>query len=204
MLKGLLIKDIYVLSKQMRFFIFLIFVFALIPKPFMQGFALMYTAMVPVTALACDEQAKWDVYAQMMPYRAKDMVVSKYLLTILTGCLVAAVELCAGGVYALAKGETFEAFVNHASVTGLLLSVVIVLLSLFMPLVFKMGVEKGRIAYILMLAAIGAVIGFTANKDMAVWNMPQSAYPAVFVGAAVISLAVSIPVSIKVYKGKNS
>ena len=79
-MKGLLIKDWKTLLKQMKVMLAIVVVFACIPGTYMAAFALFYAAMLPVTALAYDERAKWDELAAMMPYTAKAIVGSKYVL----------------------------------------------------------------------------------------------------------------------------
>ena len=59
-MKGLLIKDVCVLSKQMKAFLMLTLVFAVVQQTFMQGFGLMYFSLLPVTSLAYDEQVRWN------------------------------------------------------------------------------------------------------------------------------------------------
>ncbi|MEA4890523.1 MAG: ABC-2 transporter permease [Clostridiaceae bacterium] len=73
-MKGLLLKDYYTLFKQAKIFILLILVFAVMPGESMTSFAVVYAAMLPITALAYDERAKWDSLAAMMPYSVRNIV----------------------------------------------------------------------------------------------------------------------------------
>jgi len=78
--KGLLLKDLYVLMRQMKIFLVMIVIFALVPGGSMTVFAVVYAGMMPYTALAYDERCKWDVLAGMMPYTKRQIVLSKYVL----------------------------------------------------------------------------------------------------------------------------
>ena len=78
--KALLLKDWLVLSRQMKVFLVLIAVFSAVPVLSVSSFAIVYSAMLPYTAMAFDERDKWDRLAAMMPYRESDLVLSKYLL----------------------------------------------------------------------------------------------------------------------------
>ncbi|MEG2037837.1 MAG: ABC-2 transporter permease, partial [Ruthenibacterium sp.] len=62
-MKGLLLKDFYVLWKQARVLLLLMLAFTVLPG--MSAFVILYAAMLPYTALAYDEQAKWDTLAAM-------------------------------------------------------------------------------------------------------------------------------------------
>ena len=76
---ALLLKDYYVIFRQMKIFLLLILVFSCIPGTFYSTFAVVYASMLPYTALAYDERSRWDQMAAMMPYSARDVVLSKYL-----------------------------------------------------------------------------------------------------------------------------
>ena len=78
-MSALLLKDYYVIFRQMKIFLLLILVFSCIPGTFYSTFAVVYASMLPYTALAYDERSKWDQLAAMMPYSARDVVLSKYL-----------------------------------------------------------------------------------------------------------------------------
>ena len=78
-MSALLLKDYYVIFRQMKIFLLLILVFSCIPGTFYSTFAVVYASMLPYTALAYDERSRWDQMAAMMPYSARDVVLSKYL-----------------------------------------------------------------------------------------------------------------------------
>lgn len=68
-MKGLLIKDFSVLTRQMRIFLVMIVVFAMLPSTSinLSYFAVIYAAMMPYTSLAYDERSKWDQLAGTCP-----------------------------------------------------------------------------------------------------------------------------------------
>ena len=94
-MKGLLLKDLYTLGKQMKIFLVLLVAFALIPGYSISAFAVMYAAMLPMTALAYDERSKWDTLAAMMPYSTGALVLSKYLLGYFLAFCAALIALAA-------------------------------------------------------------------------------------------------------------
>ena len=66
-MKALLWKDICLLRRQLRLFIFAVLVFAAIPNGYIQLFAVAYASMLPYNTIALDEQSHWDQLAAMMP-----------------------------------------------------------------------------------------------------------------------------------------
>lgn len=77
-MQALILKDFYVMWKQTRVFLLVILVFSAIPGSFNAVFAVIYSAMLPYTAMAYDERSKWNQLAAMMPYSDRDIVLSKY------------------------------------------------------------------------------------------------------------------------------
>ena len=66
-MKALLLKDFYVLWKQMKAFLVLILLFSALPGSYNAIFAVTYAAMLPYSCVAYDERSKWDQLAAMMP-----------------------------------------------------------------------------------------------------------------------------------------
>ncbi|MEG1783233.1 MAG: ABC-2 transporter permease, partial [Oscillospiraceae bacterium] len=115
-MKGLILKDLYVLSKTFKVYgVLLLFygVFGLTTgQPnFMMGMVCVLLAMLPITSLAYDERAKWDKYALTMPINKNDIVLSKYALGLLLSLIGAVISLVASVVIGDMGAETlFTAF----------------------------------------------------------------------------------------------
>ncbi len=149
-MKGLLLKDYYTLFKQMKIFILMIVVFSCLPGYSSSSFAIVYAAMLPITALAYDERSKWDSLAVMMPYSSKDIVLSKYLIgyAMITGVFV--LTALAQGALMLIKDVPYET--ENIVALALTVCVAFVMQAVNLPVMFKLGVEKGRIAFFLAIA----------------------------------------------------
>jgi hypothetical protein len=149
-MKGLILKDFYVLTKQMRIFLIMIVILGLMPSINTNVFAVVYAAMLPYTALAYDERSHWDTYASMMPYTVRDLVLSKYILG---WCFTAAAALIV-----LAAGEVERQFVSGISAspaaTGLALCVGTLATALTLPLMFRFSVERGRMFFLLLVIVL--------------------------------------------------
>ena len=78
-MKALILKDTYVIWRQMKYFLVMLLLFCALPNGFNNAFAVVYAAMLPYTALAYDERSKWDQLAAMMPYSTRDIVLGKYV-----------------------------------------------------------------------------------------------------------------------------
>lgn len=156
-MSGLLLKDFYTLLKQMKVFLVILIVWACIPGFGASSFAIVYASIMPLTALAYDERCKWNQLAAMMPYSVCALVISKYALGYALSLGAAVLALIAQLVFAFAQGQPFSVESLMTIPLALLLSTWI--LSFSLPLVFRLGVEKGRLFLMALIAvfAVGSV-----------------------------------------------
>ena len=198
-MSALILKDYYVIFRQMRIFLLLVLVFSCIPGAFYSTFAVVYASMLPYTALAYDERSHWDQMAAMMPYSARDVVLSKYVFGWIS------VAIAAAATFVL---QTILSFVWLSDVTGpsvpvILLSVCVAvcILDITLPMMFRFGVEKARLAMFLIIFLVCAGAGAIATIEHSAidggYYLALPLIPAVI--AAVVLTAVSIPLAIRFY-----
>lgn len=157
-IRGLLLKDIFELSAQCRVQLVLTGVYLLLPL-FIRGIVLfasvgmMLLAMMPVYALGYDERCRWERYALAMPVRKSDLFWSRFLLGVIAVALGAAVQVL---VALLAgRGDLLSSLAVTAPAAILYLLIVL-------PLMMKLGVEKGRFLLLLLTAAFTLLSGLIA------------------------------------------
>ena len=157
-IRGLLLKDIFELSAQYRVQLVLTGVYLLLPL-FIRGIELfasvgmMLLAMMPVYALGYDERCRWERYALAMPVRKSDLFWSRFLLGVIAVALGAAVQVL---VALLAgRGDLLSSLAVTAPAAILYLLIVL-------PLMMKLGVEKGRFLLLLLTAAFMLLSGLIA------------------------------------------
>ena len=198
-MKGLVWKDIYTLLKQAKFILLLMVLFACLPGYSMSAFAIFYGAMLPITALAYDERSKWDELAAMMPYSVKEIVGSKYVLGLLLVGGISALSIAARIVIGIIKATPFDA---EGIISILILACLsLVLLMVDLPLMFRLGVEKGRIIYIL-LTCVGVVAGVSyIDQLMAVLDsMMVSTMLLIVLLVTAVGLGFSYCISARIYR----
>ncbi len=204
---GLLVKDCLTLVKQMKIFLVIIIVFSIVPGYNMSAFAIVYSALLPMTALAYDERSKWDMLASMMPYRPRDMVLSKYLLGI--GAVLAAVILSCVTQTVINAVRHTAAEPGFIAGSAVMFCAGLITLSLLLPFMFRFGVEKGRIALFVIvgLAAVAAVFLSGRSEDAASFyaseSISLSAVAGVIGAAAAVILIVSVLISVRIYSRKE-
>lgn len=202
-MKGLILKDIYTISKQMRFFLIFIIFFCVFPKFQLSTFGIVYTSMLPLTALAYDEHYKWNQLARTMPFSQLDIVLSKYILSyILVLAATVLTYVC----------QTIIGFFTNSPVALETVAILLftdcaafTLLAVVLPIMFKLGVEKGRIFFILIMGFVVFTVMLTQDKIMSLLNSITlnltSITLAIIIFTVVINIA-SIFISSKIEKQK--
>lgn len=201
---GLLMKDFYTTVKQLRYFLLFVVLFSFIPNFAAGSFALVYAAMLPITAIAYDERAKWDRLAAAMPYTPFQLVFSKYLLGYLLTAGALALALIARTTAQLVTRATPE---PESLFTYLMLAAAALLMqAINLPLMIKLGVEKGRLLFMLLIAAFLAAFVALADRisDTAVLtHVNETTLLLAALGVTVPVNAVSVFLSAAVYKKKE-
>ena len=157
-IRGLLLKDIFELWAQCRVQLVLTGVYLLLPL-FIKGIGLfarvgmMLLAMMPVYARGYDERCRWERYALAMPVRKSDLFWSRFLLGVIAIALGAAVQALAALL--AGRGELLSSLAVTAP------SAVVYLL-ITLPLMMKLGVEKGRFLLLLLTMAFMLLSGAAA------------------------------------------
>jgi len=202
-MKGLLIKDFYTLVKQLKFVLLFLIIMMVIPGINQSAFAMIYFAMMPITAMAYDERCKWDSLAAMMPYTAKDLVLSKYLLGYIG--MGAACMLSLGANWIIKLFQHSSLTMEDALAILLIACAGMILLAVNLPFIFRFGVEKGRIVFMVIIATSVFALMMAGDKIkllLASDLISPALLAGLGVGAAVLSNMISIAISNAVYKRK--
>lgn len=203
-MRGLLLKDLYTLGKQMKFFLALTLVFSVLPGYSMSAFAIMYAAMLPMSALAYDERAKWNTLASMMPYSPTEIVFGKYLLGYISTLCVFLLSIAAQAVIALFRHTSIAVEGMFSSLAVLFIA--LLLQAIDLPILFKLGVERGRLFFLFITVMIVMVgVGFRNVllywvSSFHFWGIPPLLLALLCVVLIILLNAGSIFLSVKLYK----
>ena len=198
-MKALLLKDFYVLRKQMWVYAIIVLAWGVVPQAWLNLLAVVYGSMIPYSAMAYDQQSRWNAFARMLPYREKDIVLSRYVL----GWLCTAV----GGAAVLVFQNVLSLFSPRFGCSPwtvlAALCVGLLLLDINVPLMLRYGTEKARwvskLVIILACASTGA-LGALVNDAKAATATVLSLTLAGMLVLTIIATAVSILLSLKFYR----
>ncbi|MCO8193455.1 ABC-2 transporter permease [Anaerofustis sp. NSJ-163] len=206
-MKGLLLKDMYELIKQCKFILLFCVVYVFLSYTesgyFFLAFSIIFFSLLPTTIMALDERSKWESYAITMPYTRKEMVLSKYILSlggvIFMSVLYEFVNIIIyfiNSSYAMSIVDSFNIILPFCLMA-------IIISSVNLPINFKFGAEKGRLGTILICVVIGVIGGGLFSQSSGsvelinyFMNIPS------FVYLVLIALLwiVSYFVSVKIYE----
>ena len=180
-MKGLLLKDAYLAWTHFKGYILLVLAFTAISiaEPgnfFLTFYPCMISGMIPVNLMAYDERSKWDIYTGLLPFTRAQIVASKYIFGLLSQGVIL-VLVAAGNIFRIIfiGGIDWKYLFD---LMGIMMMLAAVSVSLPLPFIFKMGVEKGRMGYYMMIgfAAVGSgVAGGLLGDDVASISLPVSA-----------------------------
>ena len=213
-MKGLLLKDFYMMWKNFRFYfvmcvIFLIFGIMVKNNFFMLFYPAFVCSLMPMNILSFDEKSGWDRYSLCFPLSRTQLVSARYLFSL----------LLAGGIFLLyVLGLVFKVCILEHSPAELWPTLAVYLpalagmmflpQSIIFPGVLKFGTQKGSIAYYL---ALGVIVGV----GVAVLNVFDTLSPAavdfndisrflwLLPLAAALLYALSWPLSARIYEKKD-
>ena len=108
--------------------------------------------MIPVNLIGYDERSRWMQYCGTLPYTKAQVVSGKYLIGLFSQLTVLLVIGTAQAAKMIISGN-FD-FGEFAVLILLMLIVSMLSSSISLPFIFKLGVEKGRTAYYVMVGFV--------------------------------------------------
>ena len=215
-MKVFLIKDILNMKNYMKQLV-LVLIFFIAYGIFLKNGTFVGTmitlmlSMQVITTMSYDEYAKWDKYALTMNINRKDIIISKYIfftISIIIGIVVGITTSIA--INQIAKLDTG---MNEIIVTSIVVPCVFaILFSIIIPVVFKTGVEKGRIVMMLILfipaILVGAIVKISEKANI---TMPSPSNLEILMKFGVLGLVlltilavfISYKVSLSIYNKKE-
>jgi len=156
-MKGLIIKDLYMTAKYCRSNIIISFLFLLLSLAspdnlFFTFYPAMLGGMIPTNILAYDERSRWIQYSDTLPYSRAQIVSGKYIIGLIAqGTIIVSIGIAHAAVMISNGTFSTEAF---GVFMMLILTMSLISSSINLPFMFKYGVEKGRLAYYVMVGIV--------------------------------------------------
>lgn len=206
---GLILKDFMVMKKNL--FIYAIFgvVYGYLDltqerNGVMFAMMLICSAMVPVSSISYDERCKWDKLANTTPISRSGIIIAKYMFALILTAISSVFIFC---IYLLDQEMTI---IDNIALVAVMALIAMFYQAALMPIIIKFGSEKGRmfmmIVIFLPIVLLGVVVnlvpGFTEMMDRLIYQN-EHLLPLIMTGGVLIFYALSMILSINIYKNKD-
>lgn len=202
-MKGLLMKDYMGMKETLKMSLMTIIIFMVIG---IVSNNIMYIIMMimimgmnqTMTSMSYDQASNWSEYSLTMPIRREDIVLSKYLFTLLNTIASTIISLLIVflTIYKKSNMSVLEILLSHYSIFAM----VTLINSIIIPIVFKKGIEKARIAILgvtlIPMAIIGLIVLFVEKPEAQVLELLIKRIvivsPIFLLGIFLLSLRISV------------
>lgn len=203
-MKGLLLKDLYVMKKYMRSFLLIVMGFSAISvfsenAQFFVIYGMLMTAVTGVSLISYDERFHWDVYSSTMPLSRAQAVTEKYLLNFIFVLLWLPVTLLIQRL-----GRFTGGFEEPMFLISVALSMGLISPAILYPIIFALGSEKGRLVYYFVIIAMMMFVGGVSGLDSVdVLSELSPAVNAVFILLPLVLYLLSWRLAILLYSRRS-
>lgn len=220
MMKGLLIKDFKLMTRQKTTLLMVLLLIVLFPAFEMnQGFIVSYTIMIllflTVSTISYDDFDNGMAFLFTLPADRKTYVREKYVLGLLTAVAGWLLAVLVNVAYIAALGEKASGTISELLFLSFTIApAALMMWEVLLPLQLKFGSEKARLV-VFVVAGVVAVIGVLASKIVEknpeqIGNLLEKAEEIdpsvpgiVFFAAAIIGLLISYACSVKIMEKKE-
>ena len=206
-MRGLIQKDFYLMFKYCKMVMLISLVFTCVPvfagegSAFIMFYPFVIATMLPVSVISYDERDKWNTYCGTLPVTRADYVSAKYICGIVIMLVLLVVGAASQYIAAVRAGSFSVA--KYLSLLATLTLIGCAAPGFALPFVLKLGVEKGRIAYYIIIGFFCAIsVWLPDNADFAQGGIGVAS-PVMLIAAAVVIYAVSWYLSIHFYEKRE-
>ncbi len=166
-MKAMIYADCFNLKQAMKAFAFMAVVFVVSAflwsgPEFFSMVTIMVSVMMPASLCSMDKAYGWDRLSLSLPIRRKDVVGSKFLVSLFANLIFLMISVLVTAVYCVFFGTT-ERFFQCFSGLMLCEAISLIIMGFSLAVNFKWGVEKSR--YIILACVyIPIIAGFVLDK----------------------------------------
>lgn len=189
-MKGLMKKDFLMLWRASRAFLLICVLFIAMSAISQDNIIflfmpIMISGLLPSTLLSYDERCKWQEFSGALPVSRAQLVSAKYLLGL--GCMtfILLVTLIVHLIVRRFPPQTL------LSMLGAIYGLSLFISAVSLPMMFKFGVEKGRLWYYATLVLVGGASGASAGvtTDLFSEGLPSFLWLIPVLGVVIFALS---------------
>lgn len=171
-MKGLILKDLFMVLKYCKSYLLITVAFIAVSfvgdeNLFFVFYPCLLCGVIPVNLLSYDERSHWLQYSATLPYSKGQIVSCKYII----GLMAQTSMLLVIGIAQAVRMNINGTFLLNEYIALMLMVLIMATVSssISLPFMFKLGVEKGRIAYYVMIGVVcagSAMASSVFNSDL--------------------------------------
>ena len=201
-MKGLMKKEFLMLWRASRAFALICVVFIAMSAISQDNIIflfmpIMISGLLPSTLLSYDERCKWQEFSGALPVSRAQLVSAKYLLGL--GCMTAILVLTLI-VHLIVRRFPAQTLL---SMLGAIYGLSLFISAVSLPMMFKFGVEKGRLWYYATLVLVGGASGASAGVATDFFNEGLPSYVWIIFVFGVVIYALSWLLAIRFYQKRE-
>ena len=189
-MKGLMKKEFLMLWRASRAFMLICVVFIAMSAISQDNIIflfmpIMISGLLPSTLLSYDERCKWQEFSGALPVSRAQLVSAKYLLGLGCMTLILLVTLIVHLIVRRFPPQTL------LSMLGAIYGLSLFISAVSLPMMFKFGVEKGRLWYYATLVLVGGASGASAGvaTDLFSEGLPSFLWLIPVLGVVIFALS---------------
>lgn len=210
-MNGLIVKDFIVLKHNIKFYLMLTILYAIIGmfsdlSSFVLGLVAVLGISFVLGSFGYDEEAKWDQYALSLAVTRREMVRAKYLVAFLLTGITVVISFVLTLISQLIHGNLD--IMQLLLYLGVFFAVMLLMTALILPCIYRFGAEKGRAVMILCILAVAGLVA------LFLWAGEQTPLFSILLASPLLSvlliacvllffLYLSYHVSLKIYLKKD-
>lgn len=213
-MKGLLLKDLCELKSYKKSFIITMLLYSVIiltndeEMVFLGATMIMFLfSIYAMATFNYDENSKSDRYVLTLPLTRKEVILSKYVLAILSLVIGAIIGTLLSVILSYIKINELPYFDNLFSTLLGGFVVLSFMQSIQIPCIYKCGAEKGRSQIYIFMMILFAILGFGymlfPNIDLSFLDKLDAFVPIILISLIIINYVISYKISCKIYMKKS-
>ena len=162
---GLIKKDLLMMKGKLKSLLIILIIFGLMAieqNNDLSFFPVLISIMLSISTFSYDEYNKWNSYVITLPNGRKNVIRAKYLSALILSIVAI--------ILSIILLVTMESMTHHINLMEITSKMVIcffsigLIISVTYPILFKFGVEKGRIAIFIGIFILVTLMGLIVKK----------------------------------------
>lgn len=162
---GLIKKDLLMTKGNLKSLAIILIIFSLMAlsqNNDLSFFPIFISVMLSISTFSYDEYNNWNSYAITFPNGRKNLIKAKYLSALFLSAIAAILSIgLLIGIGIINNNLNFQEILSSMLIAFFSIGLTI---AIMYPIIFKFGVEKGRMAIFIGIFIITAIVGILIKK----------------------------------------